>query len=357
MRVAGASLNLSRQLSIENRKTARFRALLPIGVALVMWLTWGVGMASGDRFHLFHDNYFMSITMLFGSFIAGATSEGGGAVAFPVMTLLFEVPPATARDFSLMIQSVGMTAAAVTILACRVRVCSRSVLLAGAGGVLGVILGLELLAGRLAPAFVKMFFTSLWLSFAVVLFWLNRDARRFLQPAVPVGRRSALALFSVGALGGVVSGITGSGVDILTFSLLVLTFRVSEAVATPTSVVLMALTAVAGATYRGVLGGGLAPAAWAYWWVCVPIVVVGAPCGARFIKSLSRQWICRLLFTCIGAQFLAAVSIIPQTATLVIASAGTFATGVALFGWMQAAAARVSAPQRLPVEGLIRPAR
>ena len=38
------------------------------------------------------------------------TSEGGGAVAFPVMTLALGIPPAVARDFSLMIQSCGMTA-------------------------------------------------------------------------------------------------------------------------------------------------------------------------------------------------------------------------------------------------------
>jgi uncharacterized membrane protein YfcA len=41
----------------------------------------------------------MSVTMAFGSFIAGATSEGGGAVAFPVMTLLFNIAPSIARDF------------------------------------------------------------------------------------------------------------------------------------------------------------------------------------------------------------------------------------------------------------------
>ena len=35
------------------------------------------------------------------------TSEGGGAVAFPVMTLLLEIKPEVARDFSLMVQSVG----------------------------------------------------------------------------------------------------------------------------------------------------------------------------------------------------------------------------------------------------------
>ena len=35
------------------------------------------------------------------------TSEGGGAVAFPVMTLALSITPAVARDFSLMIQSCG----------------------------------------------------------------------------------------------------------------------------------------------------------------------------------------------------------------------------------------------------------
>ncbi len=49
----------------------------------------------------------MTITMIFGSMVAGATSEGGGAVAFPVMTLALQIKPAVARDFSLMTQSCG----------------------------------------------------------------------------------------------------------------------------------------------------------------------------------------------------------------------------------------------------------
>ena len=36
------------------------------------------------------------------------TSEGGGAVAFPVMTLALNIKPTVARDFSLMIQSCGI---------------------------------------------------------------------------------------------------------------------------------------------------------------------------------------------------------------------------------------------------------
>jgi hypothetical protein len=46
--------------------------------------------------------------MIFGAMVAGATSEGGGAVAFPVMTLALGIRPTIARDFSIMIQSCGI---------------------------------------------------------------------------------------------------------------------------------------------------------------------------------------------------------------------------------------------------------
>jgi len=45
--------------------------------------------------------------MIFGAMIGGATSEGGGAVAFPVMTLALGIAPSIARDFSMMCQSCG----------------------------------------------------------------------------------------------------------------------------------------------------------------------------------------------------------------------------------------------------------
>ncbi len=60
-------------------------------------------------FSYFPDRYLLSITMVFGATIGGMTSEGGGAVAFPVMTLALGIKPSVARDFSLMIQSCGKT--------------------------------------------------------------------------------------------------------------------------------------------------------------------------------------------------------------------------------------------------------
>ena len=93
-----------------------------------------------------------------------------------------------------------------------------------------------------------MLFTSLWLSFALALFWVNRErARPVLQTIQARSPRIALLLFAVGLAGGIISSVLGSGLDIITFAVLVLGFRVCESVATPTSVVIMAGNAVFGA--------------------------------------------------------------------------------------------------------------
>ncbi len=314
------------------RPTARLT--IPALAALV-WILWIIGMLRGDRWGVLADNAFMSVTMAFGSFIAGATSEGGGAVAFPVMTLAFQIPPATARDFSLMIQAVGMMAAAVTILLTGIRVEWHALLWSSLGGALGVILGLEFVADLVPPPFAKMLFTSTWLSFAFALFMINRYRERevHLQITHFLPRHGVL-LVGTGILGGVISSITGSGLDITTFALLVLRLRITESVATPTSVVLMGINAAIGFAWKELAGGGVAPEAWGYWWACVPIVVIGAPIGARFIAQRSRLFVSRILYTTIGVQFVAAIFIVPTTVRLLVFSLGVFLAGLTLFYWM-----------------------
>ena len=297
---------------------------------LFVWAIWLLQM--GGRWHLFTDNWFMSTTMAVGSFIAGATSEGGGAVAFPVMTLLFKVKPAVARDFSLMIQSVGMTAAAITIFWQGIRVERRALLFSSLGGAIGIIISLEWIGPLLSPIAAKLFFVTLWLSFGLALLLINRNQQRLLNPLI-VGfrRRDAIALLIVGIVGGIVSGITGSGLDILTFSLLVLGFRIDEKIATPTSVVLMAGNAVVGFGWRLFSAAPILPETWNYWWVSVPVVVIGAPLGAKFIANRSNLFVIKLLLTSILIQFGAAVLILPLNAGLIGFAIATFTLGLLFF--------------------------
>lgn len=301
-----------------------------ITTALVVQGLWLVGMTVGDRWHLFVEGWFMSVTMAVGSFIAGATAEGGGAVAFPVMTLLFKIPPPVARDFALMIQSVGMGSASLLILRSGIPIVRPAILWGGLGGVVGVVLGIAVVAPRLPPPFTKMGFLAVWLALAL----MERQPGRARRDTLVVGPREALTIGLTGVVGGVVSGVSGSGLDIVVFSLLVLRYGVSETVATPTSVVLMASNAMVGFLWKSTLGGGMAPAAWGFWWVCVPIVVVGAPLGAWFIRDRSPRFVARLLQTSILLQFVGGIAIIPQTPTLLAFTTVVWIVASSLFWWM-----------------------
>lgn len=291
-------------------------------------------MGLGNRWSLFLDNWFMSVTMAFGSFIAGSTSQGGGAVAFPVMTLGFNIDPKGARDFSMMIQSVGMTSASVAIFWRRIEVDRTSLVVAGLGGAVGVIIGLEFVQQWFASDPTKIFFVSLWLAFGVALWRINRLTRKIRRRSLADRSPGTLVFLAfAGLLGGVISGLLGSGLDILVFALLVLGFRICETVATPTSVVLMAANSLVGFAWRSMGGGGLPirEEVWGYWWVCVPIVAIGAPLGARFISNRGHLFVVRLLLFVILAQFIGALVIVPFDRSLTLLAVLTFGLGVALF--------------------------
>ena len=64
-------------------------------------------------------------------------------MAFPVMTLAFNILPSVARDFSFMIQSAGMTAASATIALMQVEVEMHAIFYATIGGAAGIAFGLQ----------------------------------------------------------------------------------------------------------------------------------------------------------------------------------------------------------------------
>ncbi|MEO1338905.1 MAG: TSUP family transporter, partial [Myxococcota bacterium] len=282
---------------------------------IVVWGIWAVVMSWGDRWSLFASNWVMTLTMVAGSFVAGASSEGGGAVAFPAMTLALSVPPSVARDFALMIQTVGMSAAALGIIASGTRIVWSALWPATVGGAFGVVVGLNWVAPHVGPAHAKLFFVSLWASFGIALYLVGRtEARagkvRGWRDDASVGSMDTGVMVVLGIVGGIVTSITGSGLDIVMFSFLVLCLNVGEVVATPTSVVLMAINAASGFAYKCLWMDGMAPQAWDYWFVCIPVVVVGAPLGARFIRGRSHAFVRRLLQSIIVVQLLGALLII-----------------------------------------------
>jgi len=309
------------------------RTLLIFGlpVALV-YLAWGGYMAVSESWDLFLRDWYMTVTMIFGSFIAGASSEGGGAIAYPVMTLGFQIVPDVARNFSLAIQSIGMTAATLWIVAKGIKIERTYLWLAMAGGTLGIILATFFVVPLVSPAYAKMVFVSFWLSFGIALFVINHIRKRdTITSLSSLNRQQKTELFFIGFLGGILSAIFGNGIDICTFAFVTLKYNLSEKIATPTSVILMASNAVVGTLLHFFVLGDMQTEAINFWLVCIPVVMLGAPFGAYLVNKIKRLAIAYLLYVIIVAQFIAAIFIIQPSGVLVAVSVLTFIGGMVIF--------------------------
>ena len=370
--------------------------LLPALIVHAVW--WPVMLLPHNKLDIVQEYSFATVTMVFGSIVAGMTSEGGAAIAFPVFTLAFSVPPTVARDFSFMIQSVGMTAASFSIFIMGVHIDWSALVYATLGGIVGIILGLEYIAPAMDPVTKKLAFVSVWFAFAFSLFLLNRNhdrptfrnvptykcnnnnnnedkdcetrtttttstttagvtaiatnVKKFLHTRVPSPEPSglqlwpAIVLFLTGIFGGMNSAISGSGLDICSFAILTLLFRVNERTATPTSVVLMAGNTLVGFLYRQFGSspeGPIASLAWNLFAASAFVVPFGAPLGTVLGARLHRITIACLLYALDTIQLISAwVLLEPKmTAASWGMSVGIILIGSLLFALVTSAGTRL----------------
>ena len=300
------------------RRIYRFYLLMATSV----WALW-YALAGPQPLAILESNWPVTLTMVFGSIIAGATSEGGGAIAFPVFTKALSIAPSDAKVFSLAIQSVGMSAATLMILYLRIPVERRVIFIAGLAGIPGIWLGAAWLAPLLPSVVIKWSFTLMVSSFAVTLLALNQGLRTIHERLPLHGHREHLILAMAGFTGGIVSGLIGNGIDIIVFSVMVLLFRVNEKVATPTSVILMASNSIAGFFLHAFVIGGFTPQVQQWWLAAVPVVVIGAPLGALICSRLDRHIIANVLIGLIAIELLTSVILLPISHTTAIS--GTLA--------------------------------
>ncbi len=224
----------------------------------------------------------IAITMVFGSFVAGGTALGGGAVAFPVLTKLLSITPITAKLFSLGIQSFGMTAASITIFSRKIPIFSQAAKHTLVGAIPGVMISLIWIADSLPQLMTKTVFSSLLLSFAFILMLLGHHRMKCDDNDI-----KEIWLFpAIGFLGGVLSGVVGSGVDIILFATLTMLLKKDLKKATATSVVVMAVISVIASGFNFFINETLTEEVINCIFAAMPIVIVGAPVGAFVCSKL-----------------------------------------------------------------------
>lgn len=243
------------------------RARSAMGVSIAVTVGWAVYVTIAGHWDRVLDNWVSALTMVFGSFVAGATPQGGGAVAFPVFTKGLEVPSEVARSFSLCIQTIGMSCASAAILIRRRRIETRILRIAAPVSVVAFLVGYFLFSDRdlpFAPSvlpgpYVKVGFTLLTAAMAYVTFLGYRVHALQVRPRVTtLSRRYIATVTACATLGGLASSQVGSGADVLIYLGLVVLAGVSPSVGVPTSVLVMTTVSIVGFIVIGVFDGQLA---------------------------------------------------------------------------------------------------
>lgn len=248
------------------------------------WLVFGQ-----DRWDAVASHWPIALAMAFGSYIAGSTPMGGGTVGFPILVLLFDQPASLGRDFSFAVQSVGMTSASLFILARRQPLAWAMLKGAMLGALLGLPVGLLLLAPRVPELWIKVVFAVIWASFGVLHLYRIReiashegmtefDERWDLRVGATMGFLAAATFASV----------TGVGIDMVVYAVLVLLCRADLKIAIPTSVVIMAFTSVLGVVIKK-FSTGMQPGVFENWLAASPVVAFGAPLGVFIVGLVGRK--------------------------------------------------------------------
>lgn len=247
-------------------KARRTRFWRAIGVSATITVVWFIAITVLGLWPRVIGQWPASITMVFGSIVAGSTPQGGGAVAFPVFTKVLNMPAEVARSFSLCIQTIGMSTAALSIIINRRPVEWRTVAITIGAGAVGFLVMALLATDPTRPFrpsvlpgdYVKITFTIVLVAMAFIVYIGTRVSVREVHRVLPtMNSRMFVTLVVVGFVGGCISGLVGSGMDVFVYLAIVVFFTVDPKVGVPTSVVCMALISVLGFLTFGIWQGHL----------------------------------------------------------------------------------------------------
>ncbi len=258
--------------------------------------------------------------MSLGSFVAGATFLGGGAVAFPALTKILGTDPQTAKTFSFAIQSVGMTSASFYILT-RIQVFPiKFMLLYIVAATLGVITSLTYFQDVFSSANIRVGFTLFVLCFFIIYLKTHKNISAhpelksttspFSHHNISLSLKAIGITLLCGFFGGTISGLLGSGADLMAFCLLTLFFHVEIKLATQLSVIIMAMLSIIGVSTEIIQHGEVAHEVKTLWIIAAPVVLLGAPLGAVFCRRTTSTYLIIFILCIVSIEVISTVLLI-----------------------------------------------
>lgn len=269
------------------RRSAPSLKIWFIWIAL-FYTCWLTVVITGNHWHTLAAHKGIAIAMALGSYAAGSTPMGGGTVGFPILVLLFKEAATMGRDFSFAVQSIGMTSASIFIIARRQPVEWPMVRWAMVGSLIGTPLGILYIAPLVPALVIKVLFAVVWCSFGVLHLYRLKELSRHEGLAPGAHRFDRNAGFLIGLFAGAtVAAITGVGIDMVLYAVLVLLCQADLKIAIPSSVIIMAFTSLVGVAVK-TLTHTMQPGVFENWLAAAPVVALGAPLGAFVVDKVGR---------------------------------------------------------------------
>ena len=257
-------------------------------VLVAAFLAWWVVFVFGCGYWpLVREHLAIAGVMIGGSLVAGSTPMGGGSVAFPILVYAFGESPENARNFGLVIQALGMTSALLFILGRGTPIQKRMLVTSCVGAAVGIVLGTFFLVPYVQRGIVKLLFSCLWMSFAIITLARNREFCSLKGAPNPDWSRAAFIGLPLGLAGGAIASMIGVGLEMLLYTVMVLLFRCDLKVAVPTAVCATAITSIVG-TGLHLLIGDIPRAVFGNWLAAAPLVIFGAPAGTFLVTRIPR---------------------------------------------------------------------
>jgi uncharacterized protein len=190
------------------------------------------------------------------------------------------------------------------------------------GSLIGTPLGVLLIAPHVPGIAIKLTFAVIWASFGVLHLYRTEDICRNVGETPAAHRFDRNVGFAVGLLAGAtVASITGVGIDMILYAMMVLLMRADLKVAIPTTVIVMAFTSLVGIATKH-LFGGVRPGVYENWLAAAPVVALGAPFGAFIVNRVSRRpTLYVVAFLCIAQFFWTLHQSLPALGSLGVAVA------------------------------------
>jgi len=213
--------------------------------------------------------YYMPFLGVIAATVANTTPAAAGIVYFPILTRL-HIDPATAVQFSLIIQAYGMGLGTFRWYFVNKKLFIANVIpVCLVGGILGITTSIVFVPIK-NPGMLPLIFNSIAFVFTQIIFFSILFKHKFPNLSIELNSFNTTILLVFSFFGGLISGWIGFGIDTIFYFLLTVIFKINPAASIVTSISLMAAVSLAGTILNMLFN----EVPFALWYSAIPGVTV-----------------------------------------------------------------------------------